>query len=71
MSDYGLYVGAPSPNLGDDELDQLVREIQDHFPVCGNRQKLVARRMRVQQYRVRESQRRVDLRDQCRDDSAI
>ena len=40
-----------------------MREIQSHFPTCGNRQMighLLARGYRVQQIRVREAQRRVD-----------
>ena len=63
MSDYVLSVGATYTDLDDEELDRLVREIQDQFPMCGNRQmqgQLLARRVRVQQYRIRESQRRVD-----------
>ena len=42
---------------------KIVREIQSHFPTCGNRQMighLLARGYRVQQIRVREAQRRVD-----------
>ena len=62
MSDYGLSVGATYTDLDDDELDRLVRDIQYLFPMCGNRQmqgQLLARGVRVQQYRIRESQRRV------------
>ena len=62
-SDYGLSVSATYTDLDDEELDRLVREIQDQFPMCGNQQmqgQLLARGVRVQQYHIRESQRRID-----------
>ena len=49
--------------MSDCELDTQVAEIQSHFPMCGNRQMmghLLARGHRLQQFRVREAQRRVD-----------
>ena len=63
MTTYGLSVGATYTCLNDDEVDTLVGEIQHLFPMCGNRQmqgQLLARGVRVQQHRIRESQRRVD-----------
>ena len=60
MSEYGLSVSATYASLSD---DSLVADIQHHFPMCGNRQmqgQLLARGFRVQQHRVRDSQRRVD-----------
>ena len=61
MSEYGLSIGSRYATLTDDELDQIVIQIQDEFPTCGNRQMyghLVSRGYRVQQARIRESQRR-------------
>jgi hypothetical protein len=63
MTEYGLSVAATYSSLSDDDLDTLTKEIQQIFPMCGNRQmmgQLLARGIRVQQYRVRESQRRID-----------
>ena len=63
MTEYGLSVAATYSSLSDDDLDTLTKEIQQIFPMCGNRQmmgQLLARGVRVQQYRVRESQRRID-----------
>ena len=61
MSDYGLSIGSRYATLSDDELDQIVIQIQDQFPACGNRQMyghLLSQGYRVQQRRIRESQRR-------------
>ena len=47
----------------DEQLDEIVREIQHAFPTCGNTQMqghLIFCRIRIQQHRIRESQRRVD-----------
>ena len=63
MSDYQLSVGNLYSNLSDLELDEIVSRIQLQFGCCGNRQMmghLWAQRIRVQQSRIRESQRRVD-----------
>ena len=63
MSEYELSVHALYSQLTDHELDTIVSSIQSQFPTCGNRQMqghLLARGLRVQQHRVRESQRRVD-----------
>ena len=38
MSQYSLSVSASYADLTDDELDELVKAIQDQFPMCGNRQ---------------------------------
>ena len=63
MSEYDLSVRMFYTNISDEELDHVVAEIQQEFPTCGNRQMqghLLRREIRVQQHRVRESQRRVD-----------
>lgn len=62
MEQHGLTVHALYSALSDCDLDALVRSIQERFGVCGNRQMqghLLAQGVRVQQQRVRESQRRV------------
>ena len=63
MSEFGLSIRAQYSAITNTELDRLVSEFQIQFPLCGNRQMqghLLARGYRVQQSRVRESQRRVD-----------
>ena len=63
MSEYDLSVRELYCQITDSQLDGIVREVQNQFPTCGNRQMqghLLARGVRVQQHRVRESQRRVD-----------
>ena len=63
MSVYKLSVRSYYLQVSDGDLDAIVAEILMRFPACGNRQMqghLLARGMRVQQHRVRESQRRVD-----------
>ena len=63
MTEYGLSISATYSSITDEELDALVKYIQIMFPMCGNRQmlgQLLARGVRVQQHRVRESQRRID-----------
>ena len=63
MTEYGLSISATYSSISDEELDALVKDIQIMFPMCGNRQmlgQLLARGVRVQQHRVRESQRRID-----------
>ena len=63
MSEYGLSVHSLYTQLSDQELDEIVSDIQTLFPTCGNRQMqghLLSRGIRVQQGRVRDSQRRID-----------
>ena len=63
MNEFSLSVSSHYSSISDDDLDQLVSEIQHQFPMCGNIQMqghLFSRGHRVQQIRVRESQRRVD-----------
>ncbi len=61
MTEYGLSVSSQYANLTDDELDGLVINVQQEFPMCGNQQMqghLLSQGFRVQQSRIRESQRR-------------
>lgn len=63
MSDTGLFVRQQYSIITDQELDNLVSQIQHQFPTCGNQQMqahLLSRGLRLQQLRIRESQRRVD-----------
>ena len=63
MSEYGLSVRAMYAEISDDELDQLVRDVNQTFPMCENKQMvghLQARGYRIQQGRIRDAQRRVD-----------
>ena len=63
MSEYGLSIRATFTSISEQELDAVVAGIQQQFPLCGNRQMqghLIAQGLRIQQGRVRESQRRVD-----------
>ena len=63
MVEYGLSVRELYSTISDGELDRIVREICDTFPMCGNKVMaghLLARGYRVQQSRIRESQRKVD-----------
>ena len=63
MSECGLSIQAQYASITDSELDTMVSEVQRQFPMCGNRQMqghLLSRGYRVQQNRIRESQRRVD-----------
>lgn len=63
MSTFSLSVREHYANISDDHLDRIVQEIKQQFPTCGNAQMqghLLARGLRIQQHRVRESQRRVD-----------
>ena len=56
MSEYGLSIHALYSQLTDQQLDEIVRDIQNHSPTIGNRQMqghLLARGIRVQQHRVR------------------
>lgn len=63
MNELGVTIRAQYSTISDDDLDTLVREFQSRFPMCGNRQMqghLLSQGYRIQQSRVRESQRRVD-----------
>ena len=63
MTEYGLTSRMYYTNISDTQLDEVVGEIQHAFPTCGNTQMqghLISRCIRVQQHRIRESQRRVD-----------
>ena len=63
MTEYGLSIRAQYSTMSDTELDTLVNEIQVEFPTCGNTQMqghLISKGHHIQQYRVRESQRRID-----------
>lgn len=63
MDDYGLTIRDQYTNLSDMELDELIQGFQRRFPMCGNRQMqglLLSNGYRIQQARIRESQRRVD-----------
>ena len=35
---FGLFIGAQYSSITDSELDDLVREIKQCFPMCGNKQ---------------------------------
>ena len=63
LAEYSLSIRSQYSNLSDTELDCIVQEVHCLFPMCGNSQMqghLLARGLRVQQARIRESQRRVD-----------
>ena len=60
---YGLSVSASYAVMADEDLDQIVSAIINDFPNCGYKRMtgfLLARGLRVQQERIRESMRRVD-----------
>ena len=63
MDDYGLSIRDQYSHITDQQLDEVVYMIQQQFPMCGNRQMqgfLLSYGLRIQQTRIRESQRRVD-----------
>ena len=63
LSEYGLSVRATYSVISDAQLDEIVARVQHEFPLCGYRQMighLRAQGLRIQQSRVRESQRRID-----------
>ena len=63
MSEYGLSIHSTYSEMTDHELDSVVADIHREFPMCGNKQMgghLLSRGIRVQQYRIRESMRRID-----------
>ena len=64
MTDCGLFVRSFYSYMFDSELDEIVRSIHQDYPMCGNAQMrgfLISRGYRVQQFRIRESLRRVDI----------
>lgn len=63
LRQYGLSVSASYAVIADEDLDQIVSAIINDFPNCGYKRMtgfLLARGLRVQQERIRESMRRVD-----------
>ena len=63
MDDYGLSIRNHYSCLSNQQLDEVVYVIQQQFPMCGNRQMqgfLLSRGYKIQQSRIRETQRRVD-----------
>ena len=63
MTEFGLSITAQYSMLSDQELDNIVQTIRQQFPMCGNKQMqghLLSIGYRVQQHRVRDSQRRLD-----------
>ena len=63
MSAIGVYVTDYYSTTTDDELDEIVRNIQQEYPMCGNRQMqghLICKGYRIQQVRLKDSQRRID-----------
>ena len=65
MTEYSLSIHMMYSTLSDSKLDEIVHvgEIQHQFLTCGNQQMqghLLAQGIRVQQQRIRESQRHVD-----------
>lgn len=63
MSFYGLSIRSKYANLTNYELQQVVAEIKEDYPQCGNLQMkghLLSRGLRVQQQRIRDTLRSVD-----------
>ena len=63
MDEYGLAIRDQYSALNDLELDELIQSYQTQFPMFGNRQMqglLLSNGYRIQQSRIRESQRRID-----------
>ena len=60
MSAYELSVSNLYSTLTDQQLDGIVQDIQYQFPTCQMMGHLLARGIRVQQFRVREAQKRID-----------
>lgn len=63
MNSLGLSIRALYSDISDNDLDCIVRSIHQQFPMCGSQQMkghLISRGHRIQQYRIRESLRRVD-----------
>ena len=67
LAENGLSICNQYSSIPDSELDSIVSQVHDLFPMCGNSQMeghLLAHWLRIQQSRIREAQRRVDL-DSC------
>lgn len=63
LRQWGLSVSASYAVMADEDLDQIVSAIVNDFPNCGYKRMtgfLLARGLRVQHERIRESMRRVD-----------
>ena len=63
MSELGLSVRGYYSDIPDSNLDEIVERIQRQYPLCGNCQMyghLLSMGHRIQQARIRESQRRID-----------
>ena len=63
MDMFNLAIRATYADIGNDDLDRVIREISSEFPMCGCKQMaghLLSRGLRVQQVRIREALRRVD-----------
>ena len=63
MSDAGILIRDYYSTITNSEFDEIVRHVQQKYPMCGNRQMqghLIARGYRIQQTCLRESQRRID-----------
>ena len=63
MTEFGLSISNQYSEMTDEQLDEIVLRIQHDFPTCGNRLMhghLLVLGLRVQQYRIRDAQRRVD-----------
>lgn len=63
LAEYSQSIRSQYSDITDGELDSIVQQVHSQFLMCGNSQMcghLLARGLRVQQYRIRESQRRVD-----------
>ena len=63
MAEFSLTVTATYTTMSDEQLDTTILELMTAFPNTGNKRMtgyLRSRGMRIQQYRIRESMRRVD-----------
>ena len=63
MAEHGLSIHSMYSEMTDEELDTIVHNIHQEFPMCGNRQMsghLLSRGYRIQQQRIQESMWRVD-----------
>ena len=63
MSELRLLVRSFYSTISDSDLDAIIMGIQEIYPMCGNRQMqghLLSRGYRIQQSRIRESQRCID-----------
>ena len=63
LADFEISLSSKYSNLTDGELDEIVSGVQKDHPMCGTKQMqghLFSLGLRIQQSRVRESQRRID-----------